>query len=42
MGAFDKPTGAHIHVHIYVADKGDYYDIGDGAQQFQTTPLASG
>ena len=42
MGAFDKPTGAHIHVHIYVADKGDYYDIGDGAPQFQTTPLASG
>ena len=42
MGAFDKPTGAHIHVHIHVADKGDYYDIGDGAPQFQTTPLATG
>ena len=29
MGAFDKPTGAHIEKHIFVADKGDYYEIGD-------------
>lgn len=30
MGAFDGPTGTRIGVHIHVADKGDYYDIGDG------------
>jgi hypothetical protein len=30
MGAFDKPTGTHLAKHIFVADKGDYYDIADG------------
>jgi hypothetical protein len=30
MGAFDKPTGARATKHIFVADKGDYYDIADG------------
>ena len=33
MGAFDKPTGAHIEKHIFVADKGDYYEIADGLPQ---------
>ncbi|OJU16483.1 MULTISPECIES: GFA family protein [unclassified Sphingomonas] len=33
MGAFDKPTGTTIGMHIYVADKGDYYDITDGLPQ---------
>ena len=33
MGAFDKPTGAHLGMHIFVADKGDYYDISDGLPQ---------
>ncbi|HWE46944.1 MAG TPA: GFA family protein [Caulobacteraceae bacterium] len=33
MGAFDKPTGTKLHVHIFVADKGDYYDIADGLEQ---------
>jgi hypothetical protein len=33
MGAFDKPTGARLGIHIYVADKGDYYDIADGLPQ---------
>ncbi len=33
MGAFDKPTGTHLGMHIYVADKGDYYDIADGLPQ---------
>ncbi len=42
MGAFDKPTGAQIHVHVHVESKGDYYEIGDNVPQFQTTPLASG
>jgi hypothetical protein len=33
MGAFGKPTGTHIEKHIFVADKGDYYDITDGLPQ---------
>jgi hypothetical protein len=33
MGAFDKPTGTRLAKHIFVADKGDYYDIADGLPQ---------
>jgi hypothetical protein len=33
MGAFDKPTGTKLHVHIFVDDKGDYYDIADRLEQ---------
>ena len=33
MGAFDKPTGTMLHVHIFVDHKGDYYDIADGLEQ---------
>lgn len=33
MGAFDKPTDTTLAMHIYVADKGDYYDIADGLPQ---------
>ena len=33
MGAFDPPTATRIGVHIHVADKGDYYDLGDGEPQ---------
>lgn len=29
MGAFEAPTGTHLAKHIFVADKGDYYEIGD-------------
>src|SRR4051812_46985963 len=29
MGAFDGPTGTKLVRHIFVADKGDYYDIAD-------------
>ena len=35
MGAFDSPTGTKLRIHIYVADKGDYYDISDGLPQNQ-------
>jgi hypothetical protein len=35
MGAFDLPTETRLKVHIYVADKGDYYDIADGLPQNQ-------
>ncbi len=33
MGAFNKPTVTKLHVHIFVDDKGDYYDIADGLPQ---------
>lgn len=33
MGAFDAPTGTLLHLHIFVADKGDYYEITDGLPQ---------
>ena len=29
MGAFDDPTQTSIKMHIFVADKGDYYEISD-------------
>ncbi|HGG05442.1 MAG TPA: GFA family protein [Aliiroseovarius sp.] len=35
VGSLDKPTGLHLHRHIYVADKGDYYDITDGLPQLK-------
>ena len=38
-GAFDKPSGLRGEVHIFVADKGDYYGIDDGLPQFErSTP----
>ncbi|KAA3517524.1 GFA family protein [Agrobacterium vitis] len=33
MGAFDAPTQTRLKMHIFVADKGDYYDIADGLPQ---------
>ncbi len=33
MGAFDTPTGIKLDHHIFVADKGDYYEITDGLPQ---------
>ena len=33
MGAFDSPTGTRLAKHIFVADKGDYYEIADGLPQ---------
>ena len=35
MGAFDAPTDTKLTIHIFVADKGDYYDIADGLPQNQ-------
>ncbi|RUM97984.1 GFA family protein [Pseudaminobacter arsenicus] len=38
-GAFDTPSGLKGECHIFVADKGDYYEIDDGLPQFpQSTP----
>jgi hypothetical protein len=33
MGALDTPTGTKLAIHIFVAEKGDYYDIADGLPQ---------
>lgn len=33
LGAFDTPTGIRLEKHIFVAEKGDYYDIADGLPQ---------
>lgn len=33
-GSFDLPTGLKIGVHIFCADKGDFYEINDDAPQF--------
>ena len=33
LGALDGPTGLRLEKHIFVADKGDYYDIADGVPQ---------
>jgi hypothetical protein len=33
IGCLDEPTGIRLADHIYVAEKGDYYQIGDGVPQ---------
>ncbi|UWQ14501.1 GFA family protein [Aliiroseovarius sp. M344] len=33
LGAIDGPTGLTLEKHIFVADKGDYYEIADGLPQ---------
>jgi hypothetical protein len=33
MGALDTPTSTHLEKHIFVAEKGDYYEIADGLPQ---------
>ncbi|HEV2816523.1 MAG TPA: GFA family protein [Allosphingosinicella sp.] len=33
MGAFAAPTGTRLEMHIFVAEKGDYYEIADGLPQ---------
>ena len=35
MGSFDTPTSTHLEKHIFVAEKGDYYEIDDGLPQEQ-------
>ena len=34
-GCIDSPTGGQLVCHIFVADKGDYYDLNDGLPQYQ-------
>ncbi len=35
MGAFDGPTETALKIHIFVSQKGDYYEIADGLPQNQ-------
>ncbi|PSJ61868.1 GFA family protein [Kumtagia ephedrae] len=38
-GLFDHPTGLSGTCHIFVSDKGDYYELTDGLPRFeQSTP----
>lgn len=41
MGAFDGSTETHTELHIFVAEKGDYYQITDGLPQYQRIPAVS-
>jgi hypothetical protein len=38
MGAFEKPTDTHLVIHIFTADKGDYYEIADSVPKNETHP----
>ena len=38
-GSLDGATGLKLDRHIYVADKGDYYELTDGLPQFQQSDL---
>lgn len=33
LGALDAPTGVRLARHIFCAEKGDYYELGDGLPQ---------
>lgn len=33
LGALEQPTGLAVKEHIFVADKGDFYQIADGLPQ---------
>lgn len=35
MGALDTPSEVQLGLHTFVAEKGDYYQIGDGLPQNQ-------
>ena len=35
MGALDAPTGLQLGAHIWISEKGDYYDIADGLMQVE-------
>jgi hypothetical protein len=35
LGSLDGATGVHLQRHIFVANQGDYYRLGDGLPQNQ-------
>lgn len=38
MGAIDDPSGTSTELHVFVAEKGDYYEIDDGLPQYERLP----
>ena len=40
MGAFETPTNTSIAIHVFVAEKGDYYEITDGLPQMAHPPTS--
>ncbi|QBF30173.1 GFA family protein [Thalassococcus sp. S3] len=36
MGMFDGPTNTSLAMHIFVSEKGDYYEMADGLPQNET------
>jgi hypothetical protein len=38
MGAFDAPTGTRLAMHIFMNEKGDYYETADGLPCFGPDP----
>ena len=38
MGAFEQPTRSRLEKHIFVPDKGDYYEIADGLPRYGRSP----
>ncbi len=40
IGAFDGPLDTKLTKHIFVSFKADYYEINDGAEQFDLYPGA--
>jgi hypothetical protein len=40
-GCLDKPTDLHTIRHIFVADKGDFYEITDGLEQWPNSMMAT-
>lgn len=38
-GTLREPTGLSAMAHVFTADKGDYYEIGDGLQRFEQSSL---
>ena len=39
-GSLDKPTGLQGEGHIFVADKGDYYEIADDLPQYAQSSVS--
>ena len=37
MGSLDAPTNVQLARHIFIASKGDYYQIADGLPQLETS-----
>lgn len=38
MGALEGPTGVQLEKHIFVHEKGDYYEIADGLPRHGSSP----